>query len=399
MQSNQFQARPIAVLLAASAIVLPGNAAAQDDLKLGVEGLGEIDASTPFDAQTLRTIERSIDWRRTRRATESGYQEVIVGTRRGRKLVTLISDGRGRIAAIEIDNSQIGNWLGPRVGEAHRPLQQNLQLGSCRTGQETHSGSVLCTAAETDRITYVFSGRWNGPDGQVPPDQVLNGWTISRMIWKPERFAQIGRPLSQRPIVTPSFDCTRASGSIEQLICDDPVLAELDNRMSALYVRKYDTAGFAEKLRLRTHQIGWVRGRNDCWKSGDRRECVAGAYRDRIAELQDDADATNLAGTSWTGVRIAGDRIPKSIEINLTFDTDGRLNGSSGCNRYFASYTLDGQKLVISQVGGTRRMCPELEMLAERRFLDALEKIEGWAMREDELVLYGTGAELTFVRD
>ncbi|QFT78520.1 DUF1131 family protein [Erythrobacter sp. THAF29] len=398
MQSNQFQARPIAILLAASALAQPFPAAAQTELKLGVEGLGEIDASTPFDTQTLRTIERSIDWRPIRRTTESGYQEVIIGTRRGRKLVTLISDGRGRIAAIEIHNSQISNWLGPRVGEAHRPLQQNLQLGSCRAGQETHSGSVICTAAETDRITYVFSGRWNGPDGRMPPDNALDGWTISHIIWKPERFAQIGRPLSSRPIITPSFDCTQARGSIEQLICDDPELAELDNRMSTLYARKYDAAGLVEKLSLRAHQIGWVRGRNDCWKSVDRRECVAGTYRDRINELQDDPDATNLAGTSWKAARIAGDRIPESIDINLKFDTDGRLNGSSGCNRYFASYMLEGRQLRVSQVGGTRRMCPELEMLAETRFLDALGKTEGWGMRNGELILFGTGAELTFIR-
>ena len=125
---------------------------------------------------------------------------------------------------------------------------------------------------------------------------------------------------------------------------------------------------------------------------------MAGAYRDRIAELQEDADAANLAGTSWKGVRIAGDRVPDSIDVNLTFDTDGRLNGSSGCNRYFASYTLDDQQLEVSQIGGTRRMCPELEMLAERRFLDALGKTEGWAMRNGELVLFGMGAELTFSR-
>jgi len=37
---------------------------------------------------------------------------------------------------------------------------------------------------------------------------------------------------------------------------------------------------------LRAEQRGWIKGRNDCWKSVDPRLCVATEYRLRIAELQ-----------------------------------------------------------------------------------------------------------------
>ncbi len=37
---------------------------------------------------------------------------------------------------------------------------------------------------------------------------------------------------------------------------------------------------------LRAEQRGWIKGRDACWKSEDRRGCVEGEYRRRIAELQ-----------------------------------------------------------------------------------------------------------------
>lgn len=398
MPTLPFRAMRLALAGAATIATLPAIAMAQDELSIGIEGLGGIDASTPFDVSALRSTVRGIDWRPSARTTEDGSQRVIVGRRFGRTLVTIVSDGRGRIAAIEVASSRIGNWLGPRVGQAHRPLSDNLQLGECGPGAESQSGHVVCTSAETDRITYVFSGRWNGPDGQMPGASVLNDWTISQVIWRPDRFSQIGAPQTQRPDIRPSFNCANARGSIERLICSDSELAGLDLRMSALYARSMETASPSKASRLRAYQRGWIRARNECWKSSNTHQCVISAYNDRIAELQHDEDAPRLIGTSWRGLRIAGDNIPRNVDINLTFGNDGRLTGSSGCNRYFAGYILDGRTLDISQIGGTRRMCPDLQMLAETRFLEALGQIEAWAMRNGELVLYGSGAELTFVR-
>ncbi len=37
---------------------------------------------------------------------------------------------------------------------------------------------------------------------------------------------------------------------------------------------------------LKAEQRGWVKGRNDCWKSDDKRKCVEDEYQRRIAELQ-----------------------------------------------------------------------------------------------------------------
>ena len=86
----------------------------------------------------------------------------------------------------------------------------------------------------------------------------------------------------------PSFDCSKASGQVEELICADPELAALDVEMARLYQAVSAEATGQEMKTLRTDQRGWIKGRNDCWKAVgvSVRECVEASYRDRIRELR-----------------------------------------------------------------------------------------------------------------
>lgn len=89
------------------------------------------------------------------------------------------------------------------------------------------------------------------------------------------------------PAGKPAFDCGKIeSGSIEQLICQDQELAQLDRKLAEVYAAAQGKAADGQSPRLRTEQRGWIKGRNDCWKSADQRSCVAELYRLRIAELQ-----------------------------------------------------------------------------------------------------------------
>lgn len=85
---------------------------------------------------------------------------------------------------------------------------------------------------------------------------------------------------------TPTFDCKKASGDIEHLICADSELGALDRTLSVVYAAARRKAGNERPPMLKAEQRGWVKGRNDCWKAEDRRQCVAESYRLRIAELQ-----------------------------------------------------------------------------------------------------------------
>lgn len=85
----------------------------------------------------------------------------------------------------------------------------------------------------------------------------------------------------------PSFDCQSAEpGSIEKLVCKDDDLAALDRKLAEVYASARQIAANEQPPTLKAEQRGWIKGRNDCWKSSDRRECVENNYRLRIAELQ-----------------------------------------------------------------------------------------------------------------
>jgi uncharacterized protein len=85
----------------------------------------------------------------------------------------------------------------------------------------------------------------------------------------------------------PAFDCGQAApGSIEEMICKDDGLAALDRALAAVYRSALRKAASERPPVLRVEQRGWAKGRNDCWKSEDKRSCVEKAYKLRIAEIQ-----------------------------------------------------------------------------------------------------------------
>ncbi len=74
---------------------------------------------------------------------------------------------------------------------------------------------------------------------------------------------------------------------------------------------------------------------------------------------------------------------------------DGRVAGSTGCNRFNASYTRDGGSLEIGTVASTQMGCEPRVQAVEREFVAALERVGGWRLAGEELVLDdGDGQEL-----
>ena len=65
---------------------------------------------------------------------------------------------------------------------------------------------------------------------------------------------------------------------------------------------------------------------------------------------------------------------PRNVPPSIKFGADGKVSGNAGCNLLVGGWTLQGDKLDLSQLGSTRRMCgPEL-MKMEDAFLSNLGK-------------------------
>jgi uncharacterized protein len=84
-----------------------------------------------------------------------------------------------------------------------------------------------------------------------------------------------------------SFDCSKIEeGSIEELICQDAELSALDEKITEAYEEALKKAVNEHPPVLKAEQRGWIKGRDECWKSDDKRDCVKESYVLRISELQ-----------------------------------------------------------------------------------------------------------------
>jgi uncharacterized protein len=93
----------------------------------------------------------------------------------------------------------------------------------------------------------------------------------------------VGPALAQGP----SFDCSKATaGSMEESICRDSGLARLDRQLAQVYSAAQVKAKNEHPPTLRAEQRGWIKGRDECWKSDDKQRCLTDEYKRRIAELQ-----------------------------------------------------------------------------------------------------------------
>ena len=94
-------------------------------------------------------------------------------------------------------------------------------------------------------------------------------------------------PVARAQAKGPSFDCAKAEGEVQQLVCKDEGLAALDRKLDEVYKAARAKATKEKPPVLVAEQRGWVKGRDDCWKAEDLRDCVAREYGARIDELKD----------------------------------------------------------------------------------------------------------------
>lgn len=89
--------------------------------------------------------------------------------------------------------------------------------------------------------------------------------------------------------LAPSFDCSKAQSSAEEAVCASDALAEMGLELARLYHAAVNGPNMdAERLKtLKATQRGWIKGRDDCWKSDMGVEaCTANEYAFRIYDLR-----------------------------------------------------------------------------------------------------------------
>jgi heat shock protein HslJ len=98
------------------------------------------------------------------------------------------------------------------------------------------------------------------------------------------------------------------------------------------------------------------------------------------------ADASSFEGTPWvlaSGIDVAGFA---KVAPSVTFAA-GKAAGSTGCNRFTGSYTVNGDALTFGMLATTQRACVPPADAVERAYVAALAKVARWRVDNGELAL------------
>jgi uncharacterized protein len=79
-----------------------------------------------------------------------------------------------------------------------------------------------------------------------------------------------------------SFNCRYAKTPDEVLICQDPRLSALDERLSSMFFRLRNTLPPRQRELLDAEQQSWLRERMSCGRDA---ACIAAVYQRRIRQL------------------------------------------------------------------------------------------------------------------
>lgn len=108
-----------------------------------------------------------------------------------------------------------------------------------------------------------------------------------------------------------------------------------------------------------------------------------------------------LLNTHWTLVSIGDTAIPKTArEAYIVFDEAKQAAyGSSGCNRMTGQFSLEGGRVKIGPMAGTRMACDPASMQLENTFYKALGEADGYVIEGNILMLKKGDAVLaTFLK-
>src|SRR5262245_31399603 len=110
---------------------------------------------------------------------------------------------------------------------------------------------------------------------------------------------------------------------------------------------------------------------------------VAGCGGDDGAESSDEASFVGVPWVLAAGLDVQGwEKAPPSA----TF-ADETIGGSTGCNRFTAPFTVDGDSLELGNIAATQMACIPPFDTVERAYLAALGKVASWRMDGSSLVL------------
>lgn len=172
-----------AVLVATMLTLFPR--AYGESISISDKGVGPISEKTPFNRAIVKKLLPTYTVRKITSYTEGEPFPIIEVSQKITLFVINPKDDGKSIFSIQVLDKSIGTGHPWHVGTLHSEIYKNRTDKSCTPMEEEMSGNVLCTAPGLNNVFLVFEGSWDGPDGEIPPINVLKKYVVSQVVWRP----------------------------------------------------------------------------------------------------------------------------------------------------------------------------------------------------------------------
>ncbi len=147
-------------------------------------GVGGINAATPLTHDALdKALNGNYLLRNGMETREGGMVAGDQGGQNKEVKLTVYGATAGRVARVDITDKAITTQWGVGIGTEFSALYSKA-FGACNRGTDEDRDAVVCSAAQSPHVSYVFSGIWHGPGELMPSDDALKNWQISKIIWQ-----------------------------------------------------------------------------------------------------------------------------------------------------------------------------------------------------------------------
>lgn len=166
------------------------NLIAQDDRRIAItiseEGVGPINAATPFDIGAIQKLLPSFRVTSGVASTE-GIEFPTIRVMDGETELFVIApdENRRTIGSVVITSARVPHAGKGKVGALFSEIYGDSILSECFMGTEQESGNVICRLSPTSHIRFVFKGASDRLDEGMPSRAALKKWRVDVMFWRP----------------------------------------------------------------------------------------------------------------------------------------------------------------------------------------------------------------------
>ncbi|NMB53108.1 MAG: META domain-containing protein [Leptolinea sp.] len=129
--------------------------------------------------------------------------------------------------------------------------------------------------------------------------------------------------------------------------------------------------------------IQWVLYRVVSKKQGERSQFIPRELVDGVWKLQQMMDSSVTLP------------VDSKTPPTLLFQSDGHIDGSTGCNRFNSAFSISDDQLTFDSISMTKKMCPKETglLVQEQNFLSILNNSEHFTVTKDDLQIFSAGGK------